>query len=184
MLAEDCIDEFVSHFLANELKPKPRTEMNEKAVEFIQDASVDLIDNVLLNMVNSHTEGEGSFDWEFTMGNLLSLGLPTCVTDRVKRRMESTTGKNVPAITAMMVTRPSLSDLTITSAEVEMKKEIEKLILKNERFESLPEDQPFEDSLKWLMGLDKKDQCAKDKEIEKVHQDYTTRILDYKPAFF
>lgn len=65
-----------------------------------------------------------------------------------------------------------------------MKKEIDKLISKNENFESLPGDEPFEDSVKWLMDLDKKDQSIKDKEIEAVHQDYTTRILDYKPAFF
>lgn len=65
-----------------------------------------------------------------------------------------------------------------------MKREIESLISRNEKFELLPQDEPFKDSVKWLIDLDKKDQYSKDKEIENVHQDYTTRILDLKPAFF
>lgn len=65
-----------------------------------------------------------------------------------------------------------------------MKKEIQKLISKNESFESFPEDEPFQDSVKWLIDLDKKDQFSKDKEIENVHLDYTSCVLDLKPAFF
>ncbi|MBM6386373.1 MAG: hypothetical protein JSY10_20650 [Paenibacillus sp.] len=57
--------------------------------------------------------------------------------------------------------------------KVEMQQEIQKLVSENELYESRPEDEPFEDSIKWLIDLDRKDQYSKDKEIEKIHLDYT-----------
>lgn len=103
------------------------------------------------------------------------------------------------AITAMNVTRPLLSDLTITTAEgknkkkldekyingvkktVEMQQEIQRMVAENEVYESKPEDEPFEDSVKWLIDLDRKDQYSKDKEIEEIHLDYTN-LLNKKGA--
>ncbi|KAG2234937.1 hypothetical protein INT48_000364 [Thamnidium elegans] len=119
------------------------------------------------------SENEAELDWEYVMGNMFKLGLPQTVIDRVKKRMEEEANKSSSAITAMNVTRPLLSDLTITTAEVEMQQEIQKLVSENELYESRPEDEPFEDSIKWLIDLDRKDQYSKDKEIEKIHLDYT-----------
>lgn len=75
--AEDYVSEFVRDFLSHQLKPQPQKEMSEETVGFIQNSSLDLIDNVLLNLSNSKTQPEGVLDWEFIMGNLLQLGLPT-----------------------------------------------------------------------------------------------------------
>lgn len=74
--AGDYLNEFISQFLSHQLKPQPKKELSDKTVGFIQDASLNLLDDALLSMVNSHTQG-GPLDWEFTMGNLLQLGLPT-----------------------------------------------------------------------------------------------------------
>lgn len=76
--AVDYMNEFINHFLSHQLKPQPKKEMNEKTVGFIQDLSLDLLDNVLLSMVNSRVpETNNPLDWEFTMGNILQLGLPS-----------------------------------------------------------------------------------------------------------
>lgn len=56
---------------------------------------------------------------------------------------------------------------------VEMQEEIKKIAAERERFESNEGDEPFEDSIKWLIDLDRKDQYLKDKEIEEIHLDYT-----------
>lgn len=62
-----------------------------------------------------------------------------------------------------------------------MQQEIQRLVAENEVYESNPEDEPFEDSVKWLIDLDRKDQYSKDKEIEEIHLDYTN-LLNKKGA--
>jgi hypothetical protein len=58
------------------------------------------------------------------------------------------------------------------------------LIEKYQKLEFKQGDEPFKEDMEWLIELDKKDQYSKDKEMERIHQDYTSRVLDLKPAFF
>lgn len=65
-----------------------------------------------------------------------------------------------------------------------MKAEIDYIVKKNDNYESRAEDEAFESPVKWLIDLDKKDLSSQREEIEKIHRDYTHRVLDLKPAFF
>lgn len=65
-----------------------------------------------------------------------------------------------------------------------MKAEIDNLVKNNDNYESIAGDEAFESPVKWLIDLDKKDSASQSEEIEKIHRDYTHRILDLKPAFF
>jgi hypothetical protein len=45
-------------------------------------------------------------------------------------------------------------------------------------------DAPFEEDMRWLMDLTRKDQDTQQKEIDRIQLDYTNHVLDLKPAFF
>lgn len=184
--SQQNINAFVEHFLMKELKPTPTDPMDESTVDFIQEKSLDLLDKTLINMISplKSNSNDTTLDWEFVLGNLLQLNIPPSVLDRVKRKMALITGKDTPAITAMSVAPISLSDLTITTAEEQMKVEIDYIVKKIDNYESRAEDEAFESPVKWLIDLDKKDLSSQREEIEKIHRDYTHRVLDLKPAFF
>jgi hypothetical protein len=52
------------------------------------------------------------------------------------------------------------------------------------QYQSIEQDAPFEEDMKWLMDLTRKDQDTQQKEIDKIQFNYTNRVLDLKPAFF
>ncbi|KAI9356052.1 hypothetical protein BD770DRAFT_444309 [Pilaira anomala] len=164
------LDEYVSQLLSKGTKHADQTK-----VESVQTLSVDLLDRMFASLADTpKLDSENQpIGWEYVVGKMLHVGLPQVVIDRVVKRMEQTIVKPSPVIPAMNVTRLLLSDLTITTAEVEMQEEIKKIAAERERFESKEGDEPFEDSIKWLIDLDKKDQYLKDKEIEEIHLDYT-----------
>lgn len=69
---------------------------------------------------------------------------------------------------------------------MQAQKDLKKLIKKSQKFESRQDgDEPFKESMQWLIDLSlQKDQDNVKEEMEKIHQDYTNRVLDLKPAFF
>ncbi|CAO3637951.1 unnamed protein product [Mucor hiemalis] len=160
--------------------------MDESTMDFIKERSIDLLDKALLNIISplNSNSNNTTLDWEFVLGNLLQLNIPPSVLDRVKRKMALITGKDTPAITAMSVVPTLLSDLTITTAEEHMDMEIQNMIKSSDKFESIAEDIAFESPVRWLVDLDKKNPNLQAAEMEKIHSDYTSRVLNLKPAFF
>ncbi len=99
--SEEYLNDFIDHFTSHQIKPNPIEEINDNTKLFLQDKVLDTLDKLLLNITNVEYSDKTSQtpDWEYIVANMLQLGLPSSVIDRVKRKMASITGKDTPGNT-------------------------------------------------------------------------------------
>ncbi|KAL0135820.1 hypothetical protein V8B55DRAFT_1550603 [Mucor lusitanicus] len=190
-LDTSIVDDLTNFVNCSKLSAGGNREMDRidnQDTSLIKDLSLQLIDQVLMNMANPF-EKDSSETRKILIGNLC---LPTSfrpvspsLIERVKRHMALATGKKTPAITALNVYTMPLSDLTISDTELEMKATIQQLYAQTETesFESLPDGDVYQD-MRWLMNLSRKDDNDQISEIATINEEYSNRVLNLKPVFF
>lgn len=189
---KSIVDDLINFVNCSKLSKESKKEMdtiNNQDTSLIKDLSLQLIDQVLMNIANPIDKGSEEaakdLDWEFMLTNILQTNLPKPVIERVKRHMALATGKKTLAITALNVTPCQLSDLTISDTELEMKATLRELYTQTETesFEPLPDGDVYQD-IRWLMDLSRKDSNDQISEIAAINEEYSNRVLNLKPAFF
>ncbi|KAI8090970.1 uncharacterized protein B0P05DRAFT_528212 [Gilbertella persicaria] len=89
----DDVSDYVDHQLSKH-KEKD-TVQQENKVDLVKDLSIQLVDKVLHQMMN--TQQQQAHDWEFVLSNLIqTASLPPAVIDRIQREMEMKTAKETP----------------------------------------------------------------------------------------
>ncbi|CEP14581.1 hypothetical protein [Parasitella parasitica] len=183
-LDESNEEDLINFIKASKTPLDNKSEANiidDQDTELIKDLSLRFLDQVLINIANpmekNTDEQKKDLDWEFMLANIVQIGLPSVVVDRVQRHMTSVTGKKTPAINALNVTPCQLSDLTISDTEMEMRSVVQEMRNETEKepYELICDDD-FREDLRWLIDQSRKDKQEQQTEIEKISSISLTHI--------